>query len=78
MSINQPAGRPVGDLLAAIEKLPPLIKSTEVAAFMGVCLRTVRRWIKRGLLHASKTCPGRNGRYRVHRESLRQMLVGGK
>lgn len=77
MSIAQLKGRPVDDPLQAVQTLPHLLKSKDVAKFMGVCLRTVRRWVKSGRLAAMKTHPGRNGRYRIPRESLRQMLVGG-
>lgn len=68
----------MGDLLQAVESLPVLLRSKDVANFMSVCLRTVRRWIKSGRLGATKTHPGSNGRHRIPRESLRKMLMGGK
>ena len=61
--------------LAAVAELPALIRLSNVAKFLDVDQRTVRRYIRTGRLRAMKTAAGGSGRVRVARVELARFLA---
>lgn len=50
---------------------------SEVAVGLGVSDRTIRRWIKRGLLVATQYLPP-DGMYQVHHDSVDDLVVASR
>lgn len=61
-------------LLAILASLPELSSTEQVAAALGVHRRTVARWVKRGLLQATRTA-ARGGKLLIFRKSLEERLA---
>ncbi|MGE0707785.1 MAG: helix-turn-helix domain-containing protein [Planctomycetota bacterium] len=64
-------------LADALGDLPPILTIAQAAAALGVCRRTVGRYMAFGLLPARKMSPGRSGPVRIARHDLAALLARG-
>jgi len=60
--------RPATNLAA----LSPLLTVAQAAELCGTCPTTIRRWIQRGLLHATRP-GGPRGNHRIAADALRRL-----
>lgn len=61
----------------SLDALPAVLSVAMVASLLGVCARTIRRWIAEGRLPAARTARGGSGRLLIRAESLRRFLDEG-
>lgn len=59
----------------AVADLPPLLTVRKMTALTDVSGKTVRRWIQRGSLNASRLSHHKRGRLRIEKQSLIHMLT---
>lgn len=58
------------------DAMPEYLTPREVAAWLRVSIRTVRRWISSGVLNASQPNPRRGGRRWIAKSDLLRLLGG--
>lgn len=59
----------------AVAGLPAMLTFSEVAGFLRISTRTVRRYVRSGRLTACRTAASGSGRVRVTREEVARLLV---
>jgi excisionase family DNA binding protein len=59
---------------AAVAGLPEFLTVKEIAQFLGMSEKTVRRWVQRGSLTAIKLSMNPRGALRIEKESLIHLL----
>lgn len=60
--------------LSAVADLPALVPLEQLAGFLHVNVRTVRRWMREGKIRAYRTSPCGSGRVLVARAEVTRLL----